>query len=142
MKLNKYIFISFVLHLSLLLVYIPKSQEKKEEKTEITLTENTSNDVFIKPIGDQDGEENKNFYWGLGISVYDFGDVKFITDVSDGYNGELSGLKKGDEIIALNNLPLSEKNDIKGDSPAKLKLTIRRNNVIIIIYTERCKVYY
>jgi hypothetical protein len=85
----------------------------------------------------------KNYYWGLGITVNYDGVNLNVIGVDDGYNGQLSGLLVGDMIVLVNDKPISGNNDIAGDSPKKLKLTImRKDGNIINIFTERCKVWY
>lgn len=85
----------------------------------------------------------KDYYWGLGITVNSDGMNLQVVGVEDGYNGEISGLLVGDIIVLVNDKPIGENNDIAGDTPKKLKLTVvRKDGNIINIFTERCKVWY
>lgn len=98
--------------------------------------------IKIKELGTAgDSKENSKFYWGLGITTREMNSGDLITEVNSGYNGEAAGLMVGDFIIHVNGKPKNQ-NEIRGNGPAKLVLTILRNNSIITINTERGKVYY
>ena len=139
---------SLFIHGLLLLMMVaakdsPSIPEVEPQQAEIQLTEAEENkdNVQIKEIGEDGQSENLNFYWGLGISTSYLGNKIFVTEVHPGYNGEAAGLKVGDIITLINDKEISEE-DIRGNGPQKLKLTIWRNSGIIVIHTERGKVYY
>lgn len=103
--------------------------------------------VEITTEGDGDGQL-KNYYWGIGIStrqMYDTNRKQWIIKVNQvylGYSADFSGILMGDIIIAINKAEVSNQNDIKGDGPATLRLTIDRQGVIIEKIIQRVKVYY
>lgn len=147
--MKKYILISFLLHLSVLLVYLPKANQSNPETFEIEMveagSEGNEDSVEVKEFtesADSVNTENLNFYWGLGISTLVYIEGVYISEVYIGYNGEKSGLKVEDIITHINGELAGEGYNIRGDGPGKLQLTILRKGVIIIVLTERGKVYY
>lgn len=111
------------------------------------------NDIIeLGESGDKKLDEDK-FYWGIGIridyAVVDiYGSPFFgykITDLYQGYCGEQAGIRINDFIYLVNGVKLDlvgEDQDIKGDKPKTLLLTVFRNNVIINVKVDRCKIYY
>lgn len=105
----------------------------------------------IVELGDGDSDETpKEFYWGVGIysmryldTIPGFGYIAVteITGIVSGYSADSSGLQVNDIIVLINGEPESPGNDLRGDGPKTLILTIRRKGQTIIIKTERCKVY-
>lgn len=158
--MKKSLFASLMLHLSLVAlvtVSVVAEERQEEEKFEIELQESQQSEAQINVIelGDVSSEDLKpldNFYWGLGFGsqhyMYDkipgqLGALPVIevTEIFKGYCGE-SVLQKNDLIYLINDMPLVTGNDIRGEGPAKLKLTILRNGGKIVLNVERCKVYY
>lgn len=157
--MKKSLFASLMFHLSLVAlvtVSVVAEERQEEEKFEIELQEaQTGEEINVIELGDIGSEDLKpldNFYWGLGFGsqhyMYDkipgqLGALPVIevTEIFKGYCGE-SVLQKNDLIYLINDMPLVTGNDIRGEGPAKLKLTILRNGGKIVLNVERCKVYY
>lgn len=157
--MKKYFLLSLLLHLSLVLaISFKMQQEEKQQQTEQgqegSESDKKGQDVGIEIIEisdtvnteDQKKKELKNFYWGIGItSSHTFsGPSEYVevVDVASGYSAESAGLQRGDIIMEIDGLPISNINDIRGDKPRKMLLTINRKGVIVRIQIERVKVYY
>lgn len=138
-------------------------EKKKEAPIEIEVVENKGGNSdsdkngkyekggkSIKELGDNAIEEAKNFYWGLGFYSADYIDtfpgygpmrsVEVLEFVSE-YCGAHSGLHLHDVIFLINGQPRTDSNDIKGNEPKTLELTLSRNHSIMVITVKRCKVY-
>lgn len=155
--MKKYYGISILIHsiplvfILLSIIFKPIEKEKEKQKQEQTLIE--FNPVVIEQSQEKSTEpikEHKNFYWGLGF-VQDLNFVKVyglptygytVTQVYSGYCGETAGLSVGDYIYLVNGAVVSDGNDIRGDGPKKLILTILRNGGTVLLTIDRCKVYY
>lgn len=131
--------------------------EKKQEPVEVTLGE-SGNDkkgtdrpgqsnviIPLAGIGEASAELH-NFYWGIGISSVEYYKdnmpVIEINEVALGYSAYDAGLQVGDIIVNIDGHSISEGNDIRGDGPKRLSLTIIRKWVTLLINLERVKVYY
>lgn len=153
--MKRYLLLSLLLH-SLILIPIIKS----EIESEITQTENKMKEGFGTAIqiiefelttGDVT-KELKTFYWGLGISCdeqlreipgYGRRYSVLVQIVHVGYSGEASGLKSGDIIFEIDGKPVTPNNDIRGEGPSNILLTIlKKNGKVIKITVPRVKVYY
>jgi hypothetical protein len=109
------------------------------------------NIIEFSALADGEKRELNNFYWGLGISCdeklilipgYGIMYSVIVEVVHSGYSGESSGLQPKDVIFQLDSKLIQPENDIKGDGPSNISLTIMRNGSIITINTKRVKVYY
>lgn len=153
--MRKYIGTSILLHLLIFLITLGGNGTSEIPNTAITgvdvLTEQTQYPPVeqIKELATGgNGEEAKDFYWGLGISSTDAFDISTgsyqytVTAIVIGYNGDKSGLKVDDRILLINGSPITNENSVRGDGPREMILTVLRNGVIILIKTERGKVYY
>ena len=95
-------------------------------------------------------KKKKDFYWGIGISPdYEFRDMfgaevfgYVVGKVYEGYCAYDAGVQVGDFIYLIDGQAMTEKNDIRGDGPRRMLLTIIRKNVTINLTVDRCKVYY
>lgn len=154
--MNKYLVISLLIHTVsfVLITFNFNFKEKKEEKQQQKQNGMFSVEIITPKDSNSDSsvpiKKPKNFFWGLGISVnpevrtilgVDFFGYE-ITKVYEGYCAEDAGILVGDYVYLINNEILGTDNDIKGEKPKKLRLTIERNRIIININTERCKIYY
>jgi len=85
-------------------------------------------------------------YWGLGM--YTNNDMSFtlngiqyfgslIVTLPPDYPAYNAGLLVNDIIFAIDNLPITDQNDIKGDGPKTMTLSIYRNGQVIYITTQR-----
>ena len=97
---------------------------------------------LIKVSKSQDG------YWGIGVYSSALDDVMVMyegktyvgTKLMEPIKGNPAskvGLEAGDVIFLIDNLPISDKNDLKGDGPRKMLLHIKRGNSIFTIQIER-----
>lgn len=151
---TKYLLISASIHalfIFLLLFHFNLTQPIETIPENI---ENATSDLQIIELSQGPGKNNLDsdkFYWGIGIestesfehnSIYGLIPVLYITDVKQGYSAENAGLQIKDKIFLLNNQPMFGENNIKGDEPKQLYLTILRNGVIINVSLQRVKVYY
>ncbi len=152
------ILVSLLLHSSLLLVGL--LDKPKPEVVTVELVENTGDsekdnqgksDKRIVELGDSNSDETpKEWYWGIGIYSmryldtipgYGYIAVTEITEIVSGYSADSSGLQVNDIIVLINGQPESPGNDLRGEGPKTLILTIRRKGQTVIIRVERCKVY-
>lgn len=155
--MKKSLLLSILIHSLIVFSLLYKSTVDKKEEQDRKLEQAASAyAIEIIEISDSFSEketkqELKNYYWGIGITQ-DFNNQfkvngidtygVMVVKVVPGYNGERDGILPDDFIIAVNGIAWSLDNDIKGDGPLKLVLTVYRNGVIIDIHTERCKVYF
>ncbi len=155
--MKRYFLLSLLLHSIILIPLVPKLlQEEQAEQAQGK--SNTGNGEFIPEIiefsvvsGDTVKPLN-NYYWGLGLScdegiryIPGYGQMfsVIIQIAHSGYSGESAGLQPGDVIFEINNKPIDYTNDLKGDGPANLLLTImKRDGSIIKKTVPRVKVYY
>lgn len=160
--MKKFILVSLILHSLILLVTMTTTPEKeKPELFEVTMAQGTKGqekksqpkdaaDIIAMTPGPGEKKELKNFYWGLGFTSAEYVDyvdhVQYlIVEVNypyEGYAGWEAGLLPGDKIYLVNGERISGTNDIRGDGPTDITLTILRGSANIIIHTKRCKVYY
>lgn len=137
----------------------PKQQVSN--KIEITVQENrpktsskNSKNEDIKILGDSNGPKATNFYWGIGIMgperenslIPDYFGTPIRTCVIyvvfEGYGAYLGGVLPDDIIYEINGQPITAENDLRGDGPKQLNLTILRKNAKIHLTVNRTKVYY
>lgn len=91
-------------------------------------------------------EVPKDFFYGIGVSVYkamiNGVEVMGITDVYQGYPAIEHGITTQDTIIALDGMPVNDKNDIASDKQRTIVLTLSRGGVLrdVTILTE--KIYF
>ena len=146
--MKKFILASLILH-SLLTLPLLLGKTTKQVPVEISLEppgaegdlDKTGNEI-IKPLGEGDGEKSENFYWGLGITCTLVSNGCYISGITEGYAAMDSGLQVGDIIYLINGLPLSDDNEIRGNTPKKLYLTFSRKGITMNLVVERVKVYY
>lgn len=151
--MTKYIFISTLIHvlvLSSLFINISEEQVVINNNT----NDNKVANVQIIEINENEGNNTptpENFYWGIGIdssiqfqNIIPYGLIPtvIVNSVKKGYSAYDSNLQVDDKIILVNGKIISGVNDIRGDAPKKLILTIIRNNYTIKIAVNRVKVYY
>lgn len=154
LQTTKHLIYSLSIHLLIILllsfnINLNKADEiitEKNKNTDIEIIEiNEGNDINKKQI------VSDKFYWGIGIissanfenrSPYGLILIITVTEIKKGYSAYDSDLKIGDRIYLVNNDILSNQNDIKGDEPKHLILTILRNNNMLNINIKRVKVYY
>lgn len=153
--MKKSFLVSLIIHGLVVFAFLFKSNTpdpKKKEEPQLASSSYEIEIIEINDFGTQDTEDKKkNFYWGIGINQ-DFNNLLNINGVDTygvmvlkvvpGYTGERDGILVGDFVIAVNGKAWSIANDIKGEGPLKLVLTVYRNGVIIDIETARCKVYF
>jgi C-terminal processing protease CtpA/Prc len=66
-----------------------------------------------------------------------------IAEVHEGYSAESAGLRVGDVILLIDgSKPYDNSNDIRGEEPKDMVLTIKRDGKIFEVKISRCKVYY
>ncbi len=157
--MNKYLLSSFIIHLLFLFpLFLLNNNKINNDSFDngngINESQKiNSTDVEIIEINEGEGKQvvPENFYWGIGIgssatfeniSPYGLVLVIIVTSIKKGYSAYDSDLQIGDKIILVNNNVISNQNDIKGDSPKSLILTLIRNNSIINIAIDRVKVYF
>lgn len=157
--MKKFIIISLLLH-STFLLFNPIEQTEPTVY-EIEMVDNDSNSgtektdkkesvTKILEVGGEGDKVSTDHYYGVGIysqehlqEIPGYGIIQVveITDVVIGYCGEEAGLRVGDMIVLVNGIEQSPENNIKGDGPKLLNLSIFRNGVTILISINRCKVY-
>lgn len=102
----------------------------KNETADVTFIERER----IKPV-DLNGKSDEKigkYYWGIGISSRSIFDVatgsykRIVTEIASGYNAERDGLNLNDVIIMVDNMLITDDNDVRGDGPRKMILTISR----------------
>jgi C-terminal processing protease CtpA/Prc len=144
------IIISILIHSLFFLNFISNQQEEKLSQTNYDIGTD-SFDIDVIEINESDSgeiskQELKAHYWGIGISSnyipYNGTLSCEIEYIYSGYSAESAGLQIGDIIYLINGAPIGDNNDIKGDGPRKMLLTVSRKNVIIYINIDRVKVYY
>lgn len=146
--MKRFISLSLALHLAALFYVAGMEPKPLQDKIEIEVTEGnkqTGKDVqVIENVQDEvdaTPKEKTSYYYGIGVSGYYSQGVYHIEKVYSGYSAESALLKPGDVVILVNGVsPMLE--DISGDSPKELWLTILRNGQQILIKTRRVKVYY
>lgn len=158
--MKKYLAASLILHSCLFLTAMIKNEPTIPEKFEITMQEasggkgqNPDKQEHVVEINDAGiGNESlpEHFYWGLGFNSTEY--ISYIDHIEylvvevdivyESYCAKAAGLRSGDKIILVNNAKISSHNDIRGDGPTEISLTILRGDVKIEIHTNRCKVYY
>lgn len=120
-------------------------KDKPPEKVEVTLVEKPPEQIVEIVPGGIAEEKERAHYWGIGINIdnenYKGNLAYIVTQVHSGYTAEFV-LQPKDVIILLDDQPISFTNEIRGEGPRRMKLTIIRNGSIIYVYIERCKVYY
>lgn len=152
--MKKWLLLSIFIHTIFLSFFYVKSELPQNEKlkTEQQVEFINNNPKVIEIDNNSTKLNNKviNYYWGLGFTA-NFDEVEYLgTKVNaytiiyfdSGYCGENSGLILGDKVYLVNGELISETNDIKGDEPKKLLLTLERNGRTIVIQTDRCKIWY
>lgn len=148
----KYLIVSLFLHLLLVISIGFKMNQEQQANTEGEKggeKQGYEIETQIIEIADGPGAEKKelkDFFWGIGVEIRYSEHLGYpahiVTSVKSGYCAESNNILEGDIIYLVNDQPLDFINDIKGDEPKKLKLTINRNGSIIIKVFNRCKVYY
>ncbi len=165
--MKKWLGASLILHVLpfiLLGLFHTIQTEKQEEDKGTGNSERSGNrDIqVIEMVETASSNETKpqkdltRFYWGIGVTVeydriaipgYDyFGSeflfVEIIQSVHGGYCAEAAGIETGDIIFLINGDYIEPGNQLDGEGPSKLVLTILRNGRIVVIQLDRCKVYY
>ena len=152
--MKKYIILSLAIHLALVFFSFKASKAQDEAKQE-----EKKNQAFypkeerIIEIVDQvtteatKPEPKKEFYWGIGIysvsNTTSTGAVMLrVTSVVSGYAAETAGIRIDDIIISIDDQDMTETNNIRGDKPRRMVLTVVRNGATIRITLERTKVYF
>lgn len=155
--MKRYFLISLLLHSLILIPLVPKLLQE-EQAEEAKGKGNTGNGesvmeiIEFNPVYSDIVKPLNNFYWGLSLScdegmiyIPGYGDMLsvIVLIVHDGYSVESAGLQPGDMIFEINNKSIDYTNDIKGDGPANILLTILKiDGRIIKITVPRVKVYY
>lgn len=116
-----------------------QQQQKGHDVEIIELSESTTEKAEKK--------DDRRFYWGIGVHVNYvlFGNGYPGTEiiaVAGGYCAEQAGIQVGDIIVKINGDYLDGNNQLDGEGPKKLVLTVLRKGSTITIITDRCKVYY
>lgn len=116
-----------------------QQQQQGHEVEIIELSESTT--------GKAEKKDDRRFYWGIGVHVNYvlFGNGypgTEIVSVAGGYCAEQAGIQVGDIIVKINGEYLDVNNQLDGEGPKKLVLTVLRKGSTITIITDRCKVYY
>jgi C-terminal processing protease CtpA/Prc len=145
--MKRFIPVSLALHLGVLAFVTSMEPQSLQDKVEIELTgdgDKAGRDVNVIENVQENGDEaseKKNYYYGIGVSGYYKNGAYIIEQVYSGYSAESAGLRSGDMIELVNGLsPMLE--DISGNGPRELELTILRNGLQILIKTRRVKVFY
>lgn len=146
--MKRFIPISLALHLAALFYVAGMEPKPLQDKIEIEVTESHNNpgrDVQvienIQDEGDATPKEKTSYYYGIGVSGYYSQGVYHIEKVYSGYSAESALLLAGDVVKLVNGVsPMLE--DISGDGPKELWLTVLRNGQQILIKTRRVKVWY
>ena len=93
--------------------------------------------------------KSKTGYWGIGVyqaGLFDNEMVSYhgmiyfglkVLSAVPGNPAARSGIQAGDIIFLIDNLPLSVKNEVKGDGPRAMILTIKRGNTYFELPIER-----
>lgn len=161
MKRSYYFVISLLLHTLVFISVSFKTSQELELNKKSGLgnggnnTQNT-NSYEIIDIDIASGDLNKkkeliNYFWGIGVTVNQ--KIRFINNESlfvieviqthSGYCAETNGIAPGDSIFKINGLAITNNNDLIGDGPTKITLTIlKRSGNIVNVTFNRCKVYY
>lgn len=94
----------------------------------------------------QKKEALKDFYYGIGISVYrserDGVEINGIADVYAGYPAETNGLRVLDIIVSLDGKPVNVENDIVSDKPRVIVLRIMRGGSMFDVTIQTEKIYF
>lgn len=149
--MKKFILFSLFLH-ALPFLFLGSNANNEAQEPQHSIPEKMEIEVIpkadrIKTIGENgESQENLRYYWGLGMTSNDYKMggyfIHEITEINTGYNAELAGLQLGDKIFLINGEKIGSENQIRGDAPKDLLLTIYRNGAIISVKTKRGKVYY
>lgn len=102
----------------------------------------------IKPMPKEKKKKADGGFWGIGIYMsLEYRPVVFykgemyaglmVSGAISGNPGQKAGLKRGDVIFMVDNMPLSDKNDIKGDGPRSMTLHVQRDGQVLIVPIER-----
>lgn len=164
--MKRYFVLSFIVHILPLIVIllvkpmtITDQQTQQEQQAQNKNKGEQNQRVEIEVIeqvptlgAEEPKKELKKFYWGIGIAVdhtYMNMDgyvtpvpVTIVEKVYAGYCAESAGILPGDKIVLVNNQYITGENDIIGNGPREMVLTIVRNDRIIQVPINRCKVYY
>lgn len=145
--MKKFLFTSLILHLLPIFFLLPKIDTRPiPEKTQVG-SELVEIEIPVeKEEGDGEAPQRK-FYWGIGIMTTDvyhleYGFIIKVVNVYKGYSAMDAGLLVDDLIVLVDGKPITQNNDIKGDGPHSLSLTILRKDDMIKINLSRVKVYY
>ncbi len=162
-RLKKWLGASIILHILpflLIVLFRPDlaKQMLQEENKGGDTERSGQRDVQVIELVEAPSSETQakkdleRFYWGIGVTVaYIPGDAvelphimlaERIEMVHSGYCAEAAGILPGDIIYLVNGDYIEPGNQLDGNGPAKLSLTILRNKRIVIIQLDRCKVYY
>lgn len=152
--MKKFLLISLLLHSTFLLVKQQEAQQEVEISFETSSgtqkegqAEQEQKKIIPKSDGDGESQVNKNYFWGIGISVVEYYNMEMgkwvieVKEVHTGYSAEEVGIMAGDLITSINGKG-TEVEEIIGDGPATIRLTIFRNGAIIVKTLDRVKVYY
>jgi C-terminal processing protease CtpA/Prc len=124
-------------------IIVPKNSSDKgnnKKKAEIILSKTTTKSHKTK-------QKFKDGFWGIGVEIWNFekkpvmynGKIIYgeeITQVFDDYPAARVGLKSGDVILLVDGEDANI-NQVKGDGPKIMILTICRNGKIFNIQIER-----
>jgi hypothetical protein len=117
---------------------------------EVTMVERPAPEKGSQPKPPKDARpRSKTGYWGIGVyqgglfasemvnyhGIMYFG-WKIVTAVP-GNPAARAGLQTGDIVFLVDNMPLSVKNDVKGDGPRAMILTVKRGNYYFELPIER-----
>lgn len=154
MKLS--VLVSLIIH-GLFVFFMVYEKTKDKPKEEESRQRKASYNFAVEIItpnkaaqGAKKIKKKKEFYWGVGISpTFEFKDIfgvrtfgYGVQQIYEGYSAYESTMQVGDFIYLIDGLPITDGNDIRGDGPRKMLLTVLRDGVSINLEVDRCKVYY
>lgn len=126
----------------------------KYQKVEITVIDKAEKPVripkpkkVVKKKVDKK-KRGKDGYWGIGIYCSIFNDAVVL------YNGRIyqgirvanpiegnpaanNGLQRDDIIFMVDNMPISDTNEVKGDGPKSMILAVKRGERVFFLHIER-----
>lgn len=140
--MKRYIAISITLHtLALGLAFYKISRRVPQKPDEpipmvVSLSGESAHKIAPKSISPVTKKATDG-YWGVGLYSRDTPDAIIVTDVMEGWAAARAGLMAGDEIISIDDQPLSVSNWLRGDGPRRMLLQVRRSKQVFYVDIER-----